>query len=87
MSSVGTLSPLRGDFGDNYYYQMADIIRRFKGVSQQPVYSKTHKVSLDDLSTWEKVDAEYIDDRGDIFHRNHHGYGYRLGQLINTTGA
>ena len=65
MSSVGTLSPLRGDFGDNYYYQMADIIRRFKGVSQQPVYSKTHKVSLDDLSTWEKVDAEYIDDRGD----------------------
>ena len=32
------IEPLRGDFGDNYYYQMADIIRRFKGVSQQPVY-------------------------------------------------
>ena len=80
------IEPLRGDFGDNYYYQMADIIRRFKGVSEQPVYSKLHEISLDDMSTWAKIDAEYTDDRGDVFHRNHHGYGYRLGQLINTTG-
>ena len=30
---------LRGDFGDNYYYQLCDFIRRYKGVEPTPVYS------------------------------------------------
>ena len=79
------IEPLRGGFGDNYYYQMTDVIRRFKGVEEMPVYAQTEKVSLDDMGVWNKVKAVYTDDKGDVFHHDHFGYG-RVGQLVNTTG-
>ena len=79
------IEPLRGGFGDNYYYQLCDFIRRFKGSEPEPVYRSFEKVSLKDMGSWEKVQARYADDKGDTFHRDHYGYG-RVGQLVNTTG-
>ena len=79
------IEPLRGGFGDNYYYQLCDFIRRYKGVDPLPVHSSHHKITLDDMRTWNGVKAVYTDDKGDVFHRDHFGYG-RIGQLINTTG-
>ena len=79
------IEPLRGDFGDNYYYQLCDFIRRYKGVEPTPVYSTYQTIDLGDMQAWNKVKAEFADDKGDVFHRNHYGYG-SVGQYVNNTG-
>ena len=79
------IEPLRGGFGDNYYYQLADFIRRYKGAEPVAAHRMRHKISLADFGTWDRVEASYADDRGDVFHRDHPGYG-RIGRLVNTTG-
>lgn len=79
------LEPLRGDFGDNYYYQLCDFIRRYKGVDPVKPYTKRHKIDMEDFSCWETVESSFTDDRGDTFHRDHFGYG-RIGRLTNVTG-
>ena len=79
------IEPLRGDFGDNYYYQLCDFIRRYKGVEPTPVYSAYQTIDLGDMQAWNKVKAEFADDKGDVFHRNHYGYG-SVGQYVNNTG-
>ena len=58
-----SIQPMRGGYTDNYYMQMVQNIRRYKGVRPQPVtrgYSTT---------------ARYFDTRGDVLHRDHDGYG------------
>ena len=80
------MEPLRGDFGDNYYYQLADFIRQFKGVDAQPVYKRIDSIKVDGtMDEWPYVQAAYADDQGDIVHRSHFGYG-RVGTLTNMTG-
>ena len=37
------IEPLRGGFGDNYYYQLCDFIRRYKGVEPIEVHSDIHE--------------------------------------------
>lgn len=61
------IEPMKGGYADNFYYQMVDGIRRFKGTAPAP------------------VDGVYTDDRGDIVHRDHPGYG-SAGPYVNTTG-
>ena len=58
------IEPLRGDFGDNYYYQLCDFIRRYKGVEPTPVYSTYQTIDLGDMQAWNKVKAEFADDKG-----------------------
>lgn len=80
------IEPLRGDYGDNYYYQMADFIRRFKGTKPSPTFTTTDTIRIDgQTDEWKPVQAAYADDKGDIAFRNHFGYG-GMGQLVNTTG-
>jgi hypothetical protein len=80
------IEPMRGGFGDNYYYQMVDNIRRYKGVSPTPVTTKKHTIAVDgDARDWEAVEISYYDDTGDIPSRNHFGWG-RIGTLVNTSG-
>ncbi|MDR1667888.1 MAG: Ig-like domain-containing protein [Bacteroidales bacterium] len=80
------IEPMRGGFGDNYYYQMADMIRRFKGVPQLPVSERKHTVTVDgNAQDWGAVALSYYDDTGDITPRSHFGWG-RIGSLSNTAG-
>lgn len=80
------MEPLRGDFGDNYYYQLADYIRQFKGVDPQPVYKRIDSIKIDGtMDEWPYVQAAFADDQGDVTARSHFGYG-RVGTLTNTTG-
>lgn len=37
------------------------------------------------MRVWDRVAAEFTDDKGDVFHRDHFGYG-RIGRYINNTG-
>ena len=79
------IEPMSGGFGDDYYYQLVNNIRRYKGVHQiDPVRSK-HIDMQGSFSQWASVAPEFRDFVGDTIHRNSAGTGI-AGPYINTTG-
>ena len=58
-----SIQPMRGGYTDNYYMQMVQNIRRYKGVRPQPVTRGYNTAT------------SYFDTRGDVLHRDHNGYG------------
>ena len=42
-----TIQPMKGGYTDNYYMQMAENIRRYKGVRPIPVLSGLHPMTID----------------------------------------
>ena len=80
------LEPSKTSIGDNYYYQLIDKVRRFKGVPHPQVPSDPlTKVVNGDFSDWENVEPVFYDTIGDTKHRNHPGWDPDV-QYINTTG-
>ena len=80
------IEPLNGGFGDNYYYMMADFIRKYKGTKRLPTFTDRKEVAVDGkFDEWKDTQAKWGDDKGDVFHRNHYGWG-RIGQYVNNTG-
>ena len=80
------LEPTRGSFGDNYYYQMVDFIRRYKGITPITTHSKRHTPTIDgNFTDWKRVVAEYKDYRGDTSPRDAIGWG-RIGRYTNNSG-
>lgn len=78
--------PVNGSFGDNYYYQMAAGIRRFKGSTLPLVYTQSNTINIDGrFDEWQVVKAVYTDEQGDTFHRKHPGWG-RYTEYVNTSG-
>ena len=79
------LEPLRGGFGDAYYYMLADFCRKFKGAKPPKKYSGTAEIVLDGkCDDWADVQASFGDDTGDATLHDHVGWG-RLGHLVNNT--
>ena len=78
----------KGDLGDNYYMQLVENVRRFKGV---PAASSAYKMeqksvpSLDDLSPWEGV-AGFGDTAGDTAARDHASSNDSLPAYTDETG-
>jgi hypothetical protein len=71
-----TVGPMKGGYTDNYYMQMAQNIRRYKGIRPAPESKGYSKIKLDGFfDDWDEVSPEYRDTKGDTFHRNHNGYG------------
>jgi hypothetical protein len=71
---------------DNYYYQLVDFVRKYKGARPQAVYNKVNSIKINgDFRDWQSVAATYTDDKGDTFHRKHPGWG-RIKEYVNTTG-
>lgn len=69
------IQPMKDGYTDNYYMQMAQNIRRYKGVRPVPELSGVSQIKLDgDFTDWKKISVEYRDTRGDTFHRDHTGY-------------
>lgn len=78
--------PVKGAFNDNYYYQLIDNIRKFKGSRNIPEYTSTNDIKIDgSFKDWSKVEAVFKDDIGDTLHRNHPGWG-RIKAYINNSG-
>jgi len=78
--------PMKDGHTDNYYYQMIDGIRRYKGVRELPTPSAATTISIDgSFSDWVSVGPKYRDWKNDTTHRNHDGWG-SAGPYINTTG-
>jgi hypothetical protein len=71
-----TIGPMKGGYTDNYYMQMAENIRRYKGVRPIPEVIGMHRIKIDgSFADWAGVKVEYRDTVGDTFHRDYDGYG------------
>lgn len=80
------IEPMNGGFKDNYYYQMVDNIRKFKGTRNLEFDPNYHNIKIDgDFKEWKIVKNSYFDNKGDIQNRNHPGWG-RVENYSNTTG-
>ena len=75
-----------GDHGDDYYYQLVQNVRRYKGIdSSYPNVSRKMTMEIDgDFSGWEKVSPDFKHYAGNTLHRNH--AGHTTLQYTNTTG-
>lgn len=70
------IQPMKGGYTDNYYMQMIQNIRKYKGVREIPLNRGLNHIKIDGKFTdWAKVTVEYRDTKGDVTHRNHPGYG------------
>lgn len=70
------IQPMKGGYTDNYYMQMAENIRRYKGVSPAPELHGFQRIKIDgDFADWNRVGSEYLDTIGDTVHRDYAGYG------------
>ena len=70
-----TIAPMKGGWTDNYYMQMVQNIRRYKGVEPLLVHRGYQDIKLDGkLDEWQP-DSSFLDTRGDVIHRDHDGYG------------
>ncbi len=80
------LEPMKGGFKDNYYYQMVQNIRKFRGVRPIPAASGFTSVDLNgSFKQWDGVWPEYKDTRYDITHRDAYGHAMKV-SYTNTTG-
>lgn len=78
--------PMRGLFGDNYYMQMMDYIRQYKGVENRVDVGQLYSIDIaGDFSQWdsERITAVYTDYEDDTVKRFSSGFG---GLLKNNTG-
>lgn len=79
------IEPMRGGHGDNYFYQMVDGIRRFKGVPSVEKASPAKHIDIDgDFSDWSEVQPEFRATRGNTIHRDSKGWGDY--HYTNTSG-
>lgn len=70
------VQPMKGGYTDNYYMQMAENIRRYKGVRPIPELKGLTPIKLDGaFADWKKVKVEYRDTVGDTAHRDYNGHG------------
>jgi hypothetical protein len=68
--------PMRGGHSDNYYYQLASWVRRFKGMRERPTTTRPNRIVIDgNFEDWKNVQPEFRDTKDDVIHRNHKGYG------------
>lgn len=68
------LEPMKGGFGDAYYYQMAGAIRRYKG-ARPPEPVGAAAIAVDGrFVDWEAAAPEFRDTLGDPARRDHPGW-------------
>ena len=80
-----TIQPMKGGYTDNYYMQLAENIRRYKGVRPIPRLEGLSSIKIDgEFSDWKTITTEYRDTKGDVYHRNYNGYGGN--HYINNSG-
>ncbi len=68
------IEPMRGGHGDDYYYQLAASVRRYKGVRPSPVV-RSGPVRVDGrFDDWRSIEPEFRDTAGDPVQRRHRGW-------------
>ncbi len=70
------IQPMKAGYTDNYYMQMVQNIRRYKGARPLPELRGLNRMKINgDFSDWHTISIDYRDTRGDVFHRDNKGYG------------
>lgn len=70
------IEPTKGDLADNYYYQLVEFIRRYKGVRALVPDTVQTTINIDaDADVWQKVPKTYYSYPGNTFDRDDVGYG------------
>lgn len=70
------IEPMKGGHGDNYYYQLAANVRKFKGVPVPQKPSEPTTITIGNgFAEWEKVRPEYQSYKGNTIARDHAGWG------------
>ncbi|SDH13892.1 hypothetical protein SAMN04487996_12958 [Dyadobacter soli] len=78
------IEPMKGGHGDNYYYQMAANIRRFKGLPAPQRVSKEVTIPMGQFKEWANVLPAFHAHKGSTIHRDSPGWGSMV--YRNTTG-
>ena len=79
------IQPMKGGYTDNYYMQMAQNIRHYKGSRPIPEHTGYSECKIDGrFADWKNNTIEYRDTQGDVFHRDAKGYGGTI--YTNTSG-
>lgn len=79
------IQPMKGGYSDNYYMQMAQNIRRYKGSRPIPQHTGFAECKIDGrFGDWKHNSIEYRDTQGDTFHRDAKGYAGL--HYTNTSG-
>ena len=79
------IEPMRGGFGDDYYYQTVANVRRYTGVRKLPPVTPRPIRLSGPFSQWNAVRPEFRDDIGDPVHRDAPGWSKTL-RYVNSTG-
>lgn len=80
------IAPMKGGYGDNYYYQLISHVRRFKGLDSGEEYSNLKDIIIDGSFTdWNEITPVFRDHKGDVMHRDYPGYNPN-DRYINKTG-
>ena len=80
------IEPMKGGYGDDYYYQMVANIRKYKGVRAIPRAEGYSAVVVDgEFGDWAGVGPEYRDFKFDTAWRNEKGYADE-NLHVDTTG-
>ena len=70
------IEPMRGGFGDNYYMQLCEFIRQYKGAPPRVNIGEDTTILIHgDFSQWDSVTAEYRDYKRDTVPREKEGFG------------
>lgn len=80
------IEPMKGGYGDSYYYQFIDYVRRYKGVRKPQNADSPATMAIDgSFADWKAIQQEFRDDVSDTALRNDTGWG-AAGTYTNTTG-
>jgi len=80
------IQPMMGGLGDNYYYQLVNYIRRYKGVRAPQNADNKKTITINgSFADWNDIKQEFRDDIGDKAIRNSIGWG-TAGTYTNVTG-
>jgi hypothetical protein len=78
------IEPEQGRLQDDYYYQLVDFVRRYKGARALPRIMARPMAVSPDFTQWQSVKQEYRDAIGDPVHRDSPGWGTE--HYVNQTG-
>ena len=83
------IEPMEGGFGDNYYMQLINNIRRFKGTKDRVYVGDKTTIDISgSFDQWNsaKITAKYTDYKNDTADRNGTAWGTAGNTYKNTTG-
>jgi hypothetical protein len=70
------IEPMKGGFGDNYYYQAIANIRRYKGTPEIPLATAPKTIDIaGSFDQWKNIGPDFEGHTGNTIHRDHDGWG------------